>query len=189
MEALIGVSNHATIDALLDTFHRAAAAADLALYFGCFHKTGRFLGTDASENWSAVEFLAYTQPHFVKGEGWTYTVTAGSRKVTTYCSDDGTATFATFDELLLNSSFGTCRGSGTLVFNKEKLTWLIAAYHLTFPVPNDLAHDITKQLMSADSGHKQRQADQAAAELLAELDMEDSDKGKPKSTKKKKGSK
>lgn len=189
MEVAIGMSNHATIDALLDTFHHAAAAADLALYFGCFHKTGRFLGTDASENWSATEFLAYTQPHFAKGQGWTYTVTAGTRKFTTYTDVDGVASFATFDELLSNTSFGTCRGSGTVVFSKEKLTWLIAAYHLTFPVPNDLAHDITKQLINADSGHKQRQADQAAAELLAELGMEDSDKSKPKGTKKKKGNK
>lgn len=181
----IGSARFGTVDLLLDAFHKAASVADLTGYFGCFDVNGRFLGTDASENWSAAEFLAFCKPHFSKGNGWTYTVQPGSRKVVQFAHHDGSANFCTFDEILFNDSFGTCRGSGTLIYSASISSWHVAAYHLSFPIPNEIAHDITATIKAADPGLKGKLADQAAAELLAELDLED--EKKTKSSKKKKG--
>jgi len=188
VESVLGSSRHGSVDSLLEAFHSAASKADLTAYFGCFDKTGRFLGTDATENWSATEFYSFCKPHFARGNGWTYTPVAGSRKVTHYTQLDGTPNFCTFDEILLNEGFGTCRGSGSLLHNPEFSSWFVAAYHLSFPVPNDIAHDITNTIKAADPGLKAKLADQAAAELLAELELEDEPKKeKGKSSKKKKG--
>lgn len=189
-ESLIGSARHVTADALLESFHSSASKADLTGYFGCFDKQGRFLGTDATENWSAVEFYDFSKPHFVKGGGWTYTYVPGTRKYTHYLQSDGSPNFCTFDEILTNCSFGTCRGSGSLVFNPNVSCWFIAAYHLTFPVPNDMAEDITSKIKASDPALKLQLADQAAAQLLAELELEDApEKGKSKSSKKKKSNK
>lgn len=187
-EGVLGCSSYGSVDQLLDAFHAAASKADLAAYFGCFDKTGRFLGTDATENWSATEFYSFCKPHFARGNGWTYTPMAGSRKVTHYNHTDGRPNFCTFDEILLNDGFGTCRGTGSLLYNQASSCWLVAAYHLSFPVPNDIAHDITSTIKSADPTLKAKLADQAAADLLAELELEDEPKKeKAKSGKKKKG--
>lgn len=42
-----------------------------------FSESGRFLGTDATENWSAEEFRKYAEPAFAAGNGWNYTPTGG----------------------------------------------------------------------------------------------------------------
>ena len=183
---VIGTGKYDGIDALLDSFHQSAGKADLKTYFGCFDKQGRFLGTDPAENWSARDFYVFTKPHFAAGNGWTYHTVPKSRKVTYFPgpSAEG-ASFCTFDELLFNDSFGSCRGSGTLVYNTQANSWLIAAYHLSFPVPNDLAEEVTDKLKSADTGYKQMQADIAAAELLAELELEETTTATRGSSKKK----
>jgi hypothetical protein len=171
---VIARGRHATVDQLLDTFHSSARKADLATYFGCFDQRGRFLGTDATENWSATEFYDFTKPHFATGKGWTY-IPTGQRQVTYYpgpSSDN--AAFCTFDEQLHNDGFGSCRGSGTLIRDETLNCWLIASYHLTFPVPNDIAHKVTDLIKSADSTLQSKQADAAAAQLLAELELEGS---------------
>lgn len=188
IESILGNSRYSTVDQLLESFHTSASNADLAKYFGCFDKAGRFLGTDATENWDAIEFYKFCKPHFAKGSGWTYVPVAGSRKVTHFTSADGTPNFCTFDEILFNDSFGTCRGSGSLIFNQSTSSWLVAAYHLSFPVPNDIAGEVTATLKAADPSLKSKLADQAAAQLLAELELEDApEKSKSKSSKKKKG--
>ena len=197
-ESAIGTGRHGSVTSLLDAFHSAAAQADLATYFGCFALEGRFLGTDASENWSAHEFFDFCRPHFASGQGWTYKPLPNSRKFSYFPSSDAgnqdNSAFCTFDELLVNDSFGTCRGSGSCVYDAVCKCWFIAAFHLSFPVPNDIAHEITKQIKLSDVGQKQMQADAAAAELLAELELEEaSDVGKSGSNggtkKKKKGKK
>jgi hypothetical protein len=188
-EQAIGSSRHATVDALLDSFHTAAAKADLVAYFGCMDKRGRFLGTDATENWTAGDFYDFTKPYFASGKGWTYVPVAGSRKVTYYPGPSiEAAQFCTFDEILHNESFGTCRGSGTLVYSSEHGCWFVAAYHLNFPVPNDLAGEVTTLIKKGDPSSQAKQADAAAAQLLAELEL--ADKGSSsKGGKKKKGKK
>ncbi|MBB5210294.1 nuclear transport factor 2 family protein [Microbulbifer hydrolyticus] len=120
----------------LDEFHQAAANADFDAYFGRFSKDGVFIGTDASERWSVEDFKQYVKPYFSQGKGWTYVP-----RDRTIVVHDGVAWF---DELLDNEAYGECRGSGVLV--REGGQWKIAQYNLHFPVPNDLAKQITQMI-------------------------------------------
>lgn len=123
---------------LLDRFHDAAAKARFEDYFASFTPDGVFIGTDASERWSVEQFKAYAKPHFDKGRGWTYTVAERHMNV----SADGR--HASFDELLDNASLGRCRGTGVL--RRVNDQWRIEQYHLTIPVPNDLANEVVKRI-------------------------------------------
>lgn len=127
-----------TIAAVLDDFHDAAAAADGARYFAHFAPDGVFLGTDASERWTAAEFKAYAAPHFAKGRGWKYT--PKSRNIT--LSANGNT--AWFDELLDNEAFGLCRGSGVLMRRENR--WKISQYNLSVPIPNALMTEFVKTI-------------------------------------------
>ncbi|MCK7596948.1 nuclear transport factor 2 family protein [Microbulbifer sp. CAU 1566] len=124
------------VSSQLDAFHKAAANADAATYFGLFSKDGVFIGTDASEHWTVEEFKQYAKPYFDQGKGWTYV----PRDRTLVIHGD----VAWFDELLDNAAYGECRGSGVLI--KEDGQWKIAQYNLHFPIPNDLAKSITKMI-------------------------------------------
>ncbi|WP_193161474.1 nuclear transport factor 2 family protein [Microbulbifer hainanensis] len=127
-------SEEAAVAAQLDKFHKAASRADFDGYFSLFSKGGVFIGTDAKERWTVDEFKKFVKPYFSKGKGWTYV----PRDRTIVIHGD----VAWFDELLDNESYGECRGSGVLV--KEDGQWKIAQYNLHFPVPNDVAKQITK---------------------------------------------
>lgn len=132
----------ALVAAQLDSFHKAAANADFDAYFGLFSKDGVFIGTDASERWPVEAFKKYTQPYFSQGKGWTYV----PRDRTIVVHGD----VAWFDELLDNASYGECRGTGVLV--KEGEEWKIAQYNLHFPVPNDLAKQVTQMIKAHGQG-------------------------------------
>ena len=67
------------VAALLDDFHQRAADSDLGGYFACFAPEGRFLGTDATENWDVEEFERYAAPPFKAGRGWQYVPNKPSR--------------------------------------------------------------------------------------------------------------
>jgi hypothetical protein len=123
---------------LLDGFHLAASKADGKAYFDSFAPEGVFIGTDATERWTVEQFKAYAQPFFSKGKGWTYKAT--TRNIDFSPAGD----VAWFDELLDNASYGTCRGTGVLRrIGKE---WRITQYHLTIPIPNDLADTVVKMI-------------------------------------------
>jgi len=124
----------------LDAFHQAASKADGAAYFDLFAPQGVFLGTDAKERWTVEEFKKYAMPHLSKGKGWTYV--PHDRHVD--LSADGET--AWFDELLDSKSYGLCRGTGVLLKISGK--WKIAQYHLTIPVPNELADTMVKMIRS-----------------------------------------
>jgi hypothetical protein len=126
------------IDGVLDSFHEAASEANGDLYFSLFAEDAIFLGTDAGERWSVEEFVAFADPYFSEGRGWTYTAT--ERHV--YVADDGNT--AWFDEMLWNEKYGTCRGTGVLVLTDEG--WRISQYNLAFPIPNDLSAEITARI-------------------------------------------
>ncbi|MCP4899916.1 MAG: nuclear transport factor 2 family protein [bacterium] len=128
---------------VLDSLHQAASDADGKLYFSLFGEDAIYMGTDASERWTVEEFQAYAEPHFSQGRGWTYV--AKERHV--YVAIDGAT--AWFDEILWNDSYGTCRGTGVLVLVDGN--WRISQYHLTFPIPNDLAKDFTAQIKEFES--------------------------------------
>jgi hypothetical protein len=126
------------IDTTLNRFHEAASKADGAAYFALFAPEGVFIGTDAAERWTVGEFRAYAMPYFAKGKGWTYL----PRNRHIQLSPQGNV--AWFDEILDNASYGVCRGSGVL--RRDRGQWLICQYHLTIPVPNDLAREVVKMI-------------------------------------------
>ncbi len=128
----------AAISRVLDNLHDAASKADEARYFSLFYPGGVFLGTDATERWTIPQFREYAHARFATGRGWTYTLV--ERHID--FSPDGDA--AWFDELLNNSRYGLCRGTGVLL--RDGSTWKIAQYHLTIPVPNDIAEDVANQI-------------------------------------------
>ena len=129
----------AAIDMVLDNYHRAAAEADWDSYFDLMSDDGVFLGTDAGERWTKQEFQRYASPT----QGWVYT--PRERNVT--ITPDGKS--AWFDELLLSLSYGTSRGTGTLIRTAEG--WKISQYSLSFPIPNDLSRDVTDQIKLYES--------------------------------------
>ncbi len=119
------------VEAVLDDFHAAATAADEERYFSHFAASGVFFGTDAGERWTRDQFRGYAHPHFSQGKGWTY----HPRDRHVAFSADGAT--AWFDELLDNAKYGECRGTGVL--QRYDGEWKIEQYHLTIPIPNELA--------------------------------------------------
>ena len=124
-------SDLASINAVLDRFHSAAATGDWDNYFTLLTEDAVFLGTDAGERWPKAVFRDYAG----NSRGWVYT----PRERHVNLTPDGNS--AWFDELLDSASYGTSRGSGVLV--RTTLGWKISQYHLTFPIPNALAREIT----------------------------------------------
>ena len=186
-----------TVGELLDSFHLAAACADIGRYFGAFYSAeSRFIGTDAAENWTVAEFYAYSKPHFDAGKAWTYTPRPASRKVTELkCGGGGgdasVSRIATFDELLDSEAFvATTRGTGTAVFDGKY--WFLLAFHLSFPTPNDIAEQVLNKIVVHEKKvaamSAAAKADEAAAALLAELELEETGtKQLQNQSKKKKG--
>ncbi len=134
--------------AVLDMLHAAAARADEQAYFGLFALEAVFIGTDAGERWTKEEFRAYAKPYFDQGKGWTYVPREGSRHVTVL--PDGDERVAFFEELLDNEKYGTCRGTG--VVRKVRGRWLVSQYHLTFPIPNEMAERVTGEIKAWEGG-------------------------------------
>lgn len=128
----------------LDALHAAAARADGKAYFALFEPHAVFLGTDATERWTLEQFRAYAEPHFAKGQGWTYTPSDRNVRL----SNDGRT--AWFDERVTNAKYGECRGTGVLVRGSDG-GWRIAQYNLSKPVPNELM-DRLVELEHGDRG-------------------------------------
>lgn len=126
------------IGAVLDRFYETAAAADYEGYFALFAADGVFLGTDATERWTVAEFKAFVRPYFAAGRGWAYV--PGERHVVV--SPEGG--YAWFDEALTSQAYGRCRGSGVMRLTADG--WKVAQYHLTIPIPNDLAKQVVELL-------------------------------------------
>ncbi len=131
------------VEATLNRFHGAASRADGAAYFALLAPECVFLGTDAKERWTVDEFKAYAMPYFSKGQGWTYV----PRVRHVQLSPQGDV--AWFDEILDNKAYGVCRGSGVL--RKAGGMWLICQYHLTVPIPNELAESIVGMIREANA--------------------------------------
>src|SRR6218665_1609356 len=128
----------AAVNAVLDDWHRAAAQADEARYFGHFTPDAVYLGTDGSERWTRDEFRVWARPYFTRGKAWSFTPSA--RRVT--FSKDGAV--AWFDEALAPPNMGPARGSGVLV--KDAGAWKLAQYNLSVPIPNDLLEDFKARI-------------------------------------------
>jgi len=135
----------ANVDAVLSQFHSAASKADWASYFDLMSKDAIFLGTDVSERWDKATFRGYA----LKTKGWSYQL----RERNISFTPDGNT--AWFDEILGNDSYGTSRGTGVVI--RTSGGWKISQYHLTFPIPNDLAAGITQQIQTFEARQKLRQ--------------------------------
>ncbi|CAN1495594.1 SnoaL-like domain containing protein [Caulobacteraceae bacterium] len=136
------------IAAVLDALHAAAAKADGPTYFALYTPDATYLGTDAAERWTLAEFRGYAMPYFSKGQGWTYV--PRERHITLAPVD--CRCVAWFDELLDSKSYGTSRGPGTLILTPDG--WKVSQYALTFPIPNDLAKDITARIKAFEAKAK-----------------------------------
>ncbi len=132
-------SDELAVAAVLDQYHQAAAAGDWSVYFGLMSEDGVFLGTDAGERWPKEVFREYAGNR----SGWLYT----PRERNINFTPDGNT--AWFDEILDSASYGTSRGTGVLIRTGEG--WKISQYHLTFPVPNALARDVTDQIKTFEN--------------------------------------
>jgi ketosteroid isomerase-like protein len=127
-----------SVSRVLDDFHDAASHADYGRYFSHFAREAVFIGTDATERWTVGQFRVYAKRRFDAGNGWTYV----PRVRHVYLSRDGNT--AWFDEILDNDHYGTTRSSGVLV--REDGGWKVAQYHLTIPIPNDLADRVVAMI-------------------------------------------
>ena len=126
------------IEVVLNNLHHYAATANYEEYFALYTDNAIFIGTDSTEVWDKSAFQHYARPHFNKGKGWVYT--PKERHIYLSPNED----VAWFDELLINKSLGLTRGSGVLINSNGK--WKITQYHLTIPIPNNLAKEIADQI-------------------------------------------
>lgn len=126
------------ISETLDKFHQAASEADGTTYFSLLTPHATFIGTDAIETWTVDEFKAFAEPYFGEGRGWTYTKTFRRIDI----AEHGKT--AWFVEMLYNKTYGETRGTGVLELTPTG--WRISQYHLTIPIPNDLAKEMTSQI-------------------------------------------
>lgn len=127
-----GSGERAAIEAVLDDWHDAAAAADFERYFGHFAPQAVFIGTDATERWTLEQFREFARPHFDRGKAWSFTPV--ERHVTVL------GEVAWFDEKLDTPNLGPCRGSGVLV--RTERGWKIAHYVLSVALPNAIVDDV-----------------------------------------------
>jgi hypothetical protein len=133
------------IATVLDRLHTAAAMADGPAYFAFYTPDAVFIGTDVAERWTLPAFKAFAEPYFSKGQGWTYVPRV--RHVTIAPVD--CRCVAWFDEVLDSQSYGTVRGSGTLVLTPDG--WQVSQYVLSFPIPNDIAKEIVAEIRAFEA--------------------------------------
>lgn len=127
-------TERAAIDAVLDAFHAAAAAADEARYFSTLAPNAVFLGTAPGERWAGGDFRDFVHSYFSRGKGWTY---AASGRSVELAADRQTAWF---DETVENEFYGECRGTGVVQLHDGE--WRIEQYNLTIPIPDELAAEV-----------------------------------------------
>jgi hypothetical protein len=146
-------SANSDINKVLDTFHQAAADADQKLYFSLLDEQAVFLGTDGSERWTRKEFYDFVTPYFSKGRGWAYK--SRQRNITLISTGINGEQLAFFDELLDNSNYGECRGTGVVRLTSQG--WKILQYNLSIPIPNGISSkvvdDIEKYRQQLSSSH------------------------------------
>lgn len=146
--ALAASHEEEAVARVLDGFHAAAARSDFGAYFAAFAPDGVFIGTDAAERWTVPEFKAYAKPAFAAGKGWVYHPRTRHISIT----PAPCRCVAWFDEILDSASYGTSRGTGVLM--RTPSGWKIEQYALTFPIPNDLAHETTDKIKAFEAAHK-----------------------------------
>lgn len=128
-------NDSATIDAVLDDFHNAAANGDKARYLGLMTDDAVFLGTDVTERWPKnPDFTDYVDSRFVDGSGWAYTSIDRNVRI------NATGDVAWFDEVVYSETNGRFRGTGALV--RQGADWKIAHYAFSFLIDNEHWEDV-----------------------------------------------
>jgi hypothetical protein len=122
----------AEVDTVMNRWHRAAATADEAVFFGSMTDGAIYLGTDPGERWTKQQFMEWSKEHFDRESAWAFR--PYDRVV--YLSQENNV--AWFEELL-ETWMGTCRGSGVLL--RQDGGWKIAHYNLAVTVPNELIEE------------------------------------------------
>lgn len=130
------------VNKVVDSWHKSAADANFENYFNAMADESIFIGTDAGENWTKIEFQSFSKPYFDKGKAWSFK--ALERNI--YFNESGNT--AWFDELL-DTWMGTCRGSGVLERTDE--SWKIKHYVLSVCIPNDDMEEVIKVKSENDS--------------------------------------
>jgi hypothetical protein len=121
------------VEQVIDSWHRAAADADLKAYQDFMTNDAVFIGTDPTEYWKGEDFINFAKPYFERGQAWTfYTL---DRNI----YNEASGSMVWFDELL-DTQMGVCRGSGVLVH--ENGQWKIKHYVLSITIPNDNVTEI-----------------------------------------------
>ncbi len=117
------------MNAFIDSWHKAAAEADIDEYFGKMDDSFVFLGTAPGERWSKLEFYAFASPYFEKKKTWDFK--PSNRNFYTYKN----AKLIWFDEDLDTWMEG-CRGSGILIKDKRR-GYKLLYYNLTVLIENE----------------------------------------------------
>lgn len=125
----------------LDALHSSASAADGAAFFERLDPDVVWIGSAASDRWTRTGLQALATPLFEAGEGWT--VTARARQV--WLAPDPCDCLAWADEELESDVFSTAVGNA-LMRRGEDGEWRVWRYALTYPIPNDLARDMTDEI-------------------------------------------
>ena len=128
----------APLDTLLDRWHRAAATADSAVFFGTMSADAIYLGTDATERWTRDSMARWAAPYFRRDTAWAFEPLHREW----YFADDGRT--AWFEEHLDSPHMGVVRGSGVCTRVREPgarsdvgHAWELRHYNLALAVPNE----------------------------------------------------
>ena len=135
--------------AALDQMHAAAARADSSAWADRLAPDMVWIGNETSERWTREAFLAFAAPVFGRGEGWTYLARDSGRSRHVTLAPDPCACVAWFDEVLDSVTYGTARGEGMLVRTGDD--WRVLRYALSYPIPNDLAKDMTAEIKAFEA--------------------------------------
>src|SRR6188768_589919 len=65
-------SDEKAIHQFIDNWHLAATKADAKVFFGSMADQSIYIGTDASERWTKVEFEGFAKPYFDRGKAWDF---------------------------------------------------------------------------------------------------------------------
>ncbi len=121
----------AAINALMNSWHNAAAIADEKVFFDSMLSGSYYIGTDATERWEKEEMRVWSKKFFDRDVAWAFKPL--ERHI--FLSDN--KQIAWFDETL-DTWMGICRGSGVV----EKTTdgWKIRHFVLSICVPNEVVN-------------------------------------------------
>lgn len=131
----------AEIAASLDALNTAATTVDAPAYLGRLDPDVVWIGNDISERWNFYQFAGFVLPYFERGEGWTY----ASRSRRIYLAPDPCECLAWVDDVLDSQTYGTA--VSTAVMRRSGTgDWRIWRNALTYPIPNELAYEMTDEI-------------------------------------------